>query len=202
MWKAFPTRQKYQQDISGNVPKWSLPTKMLIKRWSLQNAPPVTPLTSLTQVMGNSGHIWRPLAGHIFVHGEDIVPKWRGLVAGSMVEFILYFDGQNLSINFLCQNILWVFWKRYPSKPGMRWCKSCNQLVLRSVFFVNFWLLHVYVFHVFSNVWISTFLFPFVQSQRDMANLKHTLFTNFKLKSWEDWNQKVPQKIASEKHKS
>lgn len=33
------------------------------------------------------------LSGHIFVHGEDIVPKWRGLVAGSMVEFILYFDG-------------------------------------------------------------------------------------------------------------
>ena len=31
--------------------------------------------------------------GHIFVHGEDTVPKWRGLVAGSMVEFILYFDG-------------------------------------------------------------------------------------------------------------
>ena len=33
------------------------------------------------------------LPGHIFVHGEDIVPKWRGLVAGSMVEFILYLDG-------------------------------------------------------------------------------------------------------------
>eukprot|EP00435_Cladocopium_sp_Y103_P032430 s1165_g8.t1 len=34
--------------------------------------------------------------GHIFVHGEDIVPKRRGLVAGSMVEFILYFDGHGL----------------------------------------------------------------------------------------------------------
>lgn len=34
--------------------------------------------------------------GHIFVHGKDIVPKWRGLVAGSMVEFILYFDGHGL----------------------------------------------------------------------------------------------------------
>eukprot|EP00913_Durusdinium_trenchii_P011462 g10762.t1 len=34
--------------------------------------------------------------GHIFVHGEDIVPKWRGLVAGSMVEFILYLDGHGL----------------------------------------------------------------------------------------------------------
>ena len=30
------------------------------------------------------------------MHGEDIVPKWRGLVGGSMVEFILYFDGWEL----------------------------------------------------------------------------------------------------------
>ncbi|CAJ1392427.1 unnamed protein product [Effrenium voratum] len=33
---------------------------------------------------------------HIFVHGEDLVPKWRGLVAGSQVEFFLYHDGQGL----------------------------------------------------------------------------------------------------------
>ncbi|CAE7687544.1 Eif4e1b [Symbiodinium microadriaticum] len=34
--------------------------------------------------------------GHIFVHGEDLVPKWRNLVAGAMVEFFLYYDGQGL----------------------------------------------------------------------------------------------------------
>lgn len=42
-------------------------------------------------------------AGHIFVHGEDIVPKWRGLVAGSMVEFILYFDG--ISARAICGSV-------------------------------------------------------------------------------------------------
>ncbi|CAE8624850.1 unnamed protein product [Polarella glacialis] len=34
--------------------------------------------------------------GHIFVHSEDVVPKWRSLVVGTLVEFYLYHDGQGL----------------------------------------------------------------------------------------------------------
>jgi hypothetical protein len=34
--------------------------------------------------------------GHIFVHPEDVVPKWTGLPAGALVEFHLYFDGDGL----------------------------------------------------------------------------------------------------------
>lgn len=34
--------------------------------------------------------------GHIFVHAEDVFPKWRTLIVGSLVEFYLYYDGQGL----------------------------------------------------------------------------------------------------------
>jgi len=34
--------------------------------------------------------------GRIFVHSEDVVPKWRALTVGALVEFFLYHDGQGL----------------------------------------------------------------------------------------------------------
>eukprot|EP00747_Dinoflagellata_sp_TGD_P184233 gnl/TRDRNA2_/TRDRNA2_39680_c0_seq1.p1 gnl/TRDRNA2_/TRDRNA2_39680_c0~~gnl/TRDRNA2_/TRDRNA2_39680_c0_seq1.p1 ORF type:complete len:227 (+),score=36.64 gnl/TRDRNA2_/TRDRNA2_39680_c0_seq1:70-750(+) len=34
--------------------------------------------------------------GWLFVHSEDVVPKWRNLTVGSLVEFFLYHDGQGL----------------------------------------------------------------------------------------------------------
>lgn len=34
--------------------------------------------------------------GHIFVHGEDVVPRWKPLIAGTLVEFNLYHDGEGL----------------------------------------------------------------------------------------------------------
>jgi len=34
--------------------------------------------------------------GHIFAHSEDVMPKWKNLTPGSLVEFHLYYDGQGL----------------------------------------------------------------------------------------------------------
>lgn len=34
--------------------------------------------------------------GHIFVHSEDVVPKWKSLTVGSLIECHLYYDGQGL----------------------------------------------------------------------------------------------------------
>lgn len=34
--------------------------------------------------------------GRIFVHAEDVSPKWKSLTVGSLVEFFLYHDGQGL----------------------------------------------------------------------------------------------------------
>lgn len=39
---------------------------------------------------------WQGGAGRIFVHAEDVVPKWRSLTVGALVEFFLYHDGQGL----------------------------------------------------------------------------------------------------------
>eukprot|EP00933_Yihiella_yeosuensis_P065628 TRINITY_DN69561_c0_g1_i1.p1 TRINITY_DN69561_c0_g1~~TRINITY_DN69561_c0_g1_i1.p1 ORF type:complete len:232 (+),score=54.56 TRINITY_DN69561_c0_g1_i1:87-782(+) len=34
--------------------------------------------------------------GHIFVHSEDLLPKWKSLIVGTLVEFYLYYDGEGL----------------------------------------------------------------------------------------------------------
>jgi len=34
--------------------------------------------------------------GHIFVYGDDVQPRWKPLIAGTLVEFYLYHDGEGL----------------------------------------------------------------------------------------------------------